>query len=165
MKVCFRCKEEKSYDFYFRHHQTSDGYHSWCKKCCNDGNEKSRAKVLSTINGRARIFLQNAKKSARKRGHEFELTEQDVIDCWNEQFKICAYTGREMTLEPNKLNTVSIERIDNKIGYTKENTILVCRAINAMKSNFDFYDFYDLCKDVVEMLGDSNINLAYEAKK
>jgi hypothetical protein len=65
-----------------------------------------------------------------------------------------------MTLVAGKLNTVSIERINSFEGYTVENTILVCQAINRMKSDFDFEDFYDLCRDVANFLGDDQLKLA-----
>jgi hypothetical protein len=165
VKVCFKCKEKSSYEFFFKHHQTSDGYHSWRKKCCTEGNIKSRNKQNATIEGRARVFLLNAKRSAAKRNQEFSLTIKDIADFWNDQQQICAYTGREMTLLPSQLNTVSIERIDSKIGYTKENTILVCHAINRMKSDFEFDDFYEFCKDVAEFMGDENLNLSVGAYK
>jgi hypothetical protein len=165
MKTCFKCKTIKPFTLFFKHNQTSDGYHSWCKECCNVGNNISRAKQNSTIEGRARIFLQNAKKGAVKRQQIFALSISDVIDCWNAQSNICAYSGRLMTLEAGKLNTVSIERIDSNIGYTPENTILVCQAINRMKSDFEFDDFYELCKDVAKFLGDEKFNLCVGAYK
>jgi hypothetical protein len=165
IKTCFCCKKSFSFENFFKHNQTSDGYHSWCKACCKIGNEKSKAKVNSTIEGKAKIFLQNAKKSAKKRNQEFELQIPDIVEMWNRQNKVCAYSGRTMTLENNNLNTVSIERIDSKIGYTKENTILVCNAINRMKSNFDLEDYFDLCKSVTEFLGDETLSLNVGAYK
>ena len=165
MKTCFCCKTDKPYSLFFKHSQTPDGYHSWCKNCCTAGNIRSRAKQNSTIEGRAKIFLQNAKKSAAKRQQLFELCVADVIDCWNTQENICAYSGRLMTLEAGHLNTVSIERIDSNVGYTPENTILVCQAINRMKSDFEFDDFYELCRDVAKFLGDDKLNLAVGAYK
>lgn len=160
MKVCFRCKEEKPFELFFKHHQTADGHHSWCKKCCTEGNNRSRAKLNSTIEGRSTVFLRNAKKSAQKRGQEFSLCTDDIVEFWEKQLGICAYSGREMTLEAGKLNTVSIERIESSIGYTKENTILVCQAINRMKSDFVFDDFYALCSDVAKFLGNNKLELS-----
>jgi hypothetical protein len=165
MKACFKCKESKPIALYFKHRLTVDGYHSWCKDCCTAGNIRSRAKRNSTIEGRASVFLQNAKKSAVKRQHSFALTVDDIVKCWKQQAEICAYSGRPMTLEAGHLNTVSIERIDSTVGYTPENTILVCQAINRMKSNFGFEDFYNLCRDVAEFLGDSKLELAVGAYK
>ena len=165
MKTCFRCKKAQETSEFFRHHQTSDGFHSWCKACCRIGNAKARAKKDSTIEGKAVTFYRNAQKSAAKRKQEFTITFDDIVKCWNAQQQTCAYTGRLMTLQASQLNTVSIERIDSKIGYTPENTILVCQAINRMKSNFEFEDFYKLCKEVAEFLGDKNLDLAVGAYK
>jgi len=165
MKVCFKCKEKKDFALFFRHNQTSDGYHSWCKICCSEGNAKSRIKLRSTIEGRAQVFINTSKKSSEKRKQEFSLQISDIVNCWHNQSGICAYSGREMTLDAGKLNTVSIERIDSKIGYTPENTILVCQAINRMKSDFSYEDFYSLCADVAQFLGDENLQLNVGAYK
>ena len=165
MKTCFCCKETRPITEFFKHNQTQDGYHSWCKKCCKESNKKSRAKANLTIEGRAKIFLQNARKSAAKRKQPFYLTISDIVDCWKAQNAVCAYSGRDMTLEAGHLNTVSIERIDSGEGYIPSNTILVCQAINRMKSDFGFEDFYALCADVSQFLGDDNLNLCVGAYK
>ena len=165
MKTCFCCKTNKPYSLFFKHNQTPDGYHSWCKNCCAIGNTRSRAKQNSSIEGRAKIFLQNAKKSAVKRQQLFDLTISDIVTCWDAQKNICAYSGRKMTLVSGELNTVSIERIDSNVGYTPKNTILVCQAINRMKSDFEFAEFYDLCRDVAQFLGDDTLNLNVGAYK
>lgn len=165
MKTCFCCKETKDFSLFFKHNQTHDGLHSWCKSCCKQGNAKSRDKVNSKIETRAKVFLRNAKNSAKKRNQEFSLEINDVVGFWNDQQMICAYSGLEMTLEAGKLNTVSIERIDSDIGYTKDNTILVCQAINRMKSDFSYQDFYMLCQSVAKFLGDDELKLAVGAYK
>jgi hypothetical protein len=126
---------------------------------------KSRKKLNSTIEGRAGVFLRNAKNAAVKRNQEFDLDIANIVDCWNNQSQICAYSGREMTLEAGKLNTVSIERIDSNVGYTPQNTVLVCQAINRMKSDFPFEDFYELCADVAQFLGDDSLKLNVKACK
>jgi hypothetical protein len=165
MKTCFCCKEAKEPSLFFKHKQTHDGLHSWCKACCKKSNAISRDKVNSKIETRAKIFLRNARNSAKKRNQEFSLEINDVVGFWNDQAMICAYSGLEMTLEAGKLNTVSIERIDSNIGYTKENTILVCQAINRMKSDFSYQDFYMLCQSVAKFLGDDELKLVVGAYK
>jgi hypothetical protein len=165
VKTCFKCKETKPLALFFKHRLTPDGHHSWCKDCCREGNERSRQKLNSTIEGRARVFLINARKSAAKRGQVFALTVADIVECWSNQWGVCAYSGRQMTLEAGHLHTVSIERIDSSIGYTAANTILVCQAINRMKSDFSLEDFYALCSDVAEFLGNDNKELAVGAYK
>ena len=164
-KICSKCKSEKDHSLFFKHTQTKDGLHSWCKNCCSDGNKKSLLKTNSTIHGRARIFLQNAKKSAQKRKQEFTLEIEDIVSFWEQQHQICAYSGRKMTLQANQLNTVSIERIDSNKGYTQENTILVCQAINRMKSDFSLEDFYALCADTAKFIGNENLQIEVGAYK
>lgn len=100
-----------------------------------------------------------------KRGHDFSLTAQDVVDCWEQQRGICAYSGREMSLEAGHLETVSIERIDSSVGYVQSNVVLVCQAINGMKSDRAFDDFFHLCRDVAVFLGDEYLNLAVAPRK
>jgi len=107
----------------------------------------------------------NAQKSAAKRNQEFSITLNDIVKAWHVQNESCAYSGRKMTLVAGQLNTVSIERIDSEIGYTSDNTILVCQAINRMKSDFQYDDFYALCRDVAQFLGDEKLQLAVGAFK
>jgi len=164
-KTCFKCKTSYEDSLFFKSTNTPDGLHSWCKICCKQGNAISRAKVNANIESKAKIFLRNAKNSANKRKQEFSLEINNIVDFWNKQDKICAYSGLEMTLEAGKLNTVSIERIDSNIGYTKENTILVCQAINRMKSDFSYEDFYMLCQSVAKFLGNDELKLAVGAYK
>lgn len=165
LKICFCCKQKKPISSFFKSSNTSDRLHSWCKTCCKAGNDRARDKLNSSIEGRAKIFLRNAKNSAEIRKQEFKLSVQDIQDCWHKQEKICAYSGRLMTLKAGKLNTVSIERIDSAQGYIPSNVILVCQAINRMKSDFVFEDFYDLCRDVAEFLGDDELKLSVGAYK
>jgi hypothetical protein len=126
---------------------------------------RSRAKKDSTIEGKSITIWRNAQKSAEKRKHEFSITLEDIVKAWREQNETCAYSGRKMTLVAGQLNTVSIERIDSTIGYTPNNTILVCQAINRMKSDFNYDDFYALCRDVTQFLGNDKLQLAVGAFK
>ena len=164
-RTCFSCKGLFEITDFFKSTNTSDGLHSWCKQCCKKGTDKSREKLYSTIEGRAKVFLQNARKAAIKRGNEFEIDIPDIVEIWKYQKQICAYSGREMTLKSAKSNSVSIERIDSNIGYTKKNTILVCWAINRMKSDFSFDEFFELCKSVTQHLSDDSLELNVGAYK
>jgi hypothetical protein len=164
-KVCFKCKEKKITDLFFKHRQTSDGFHSWCKDCCNEGNKKSRAKLYSTFEGRIPTFLRSCKNGAYKRNQEFSLVAQDFRDMWEEQAGLCAYTGLPMELKANSLYSVSVERIDSSIGYTKVNTILVLWCINKMKTDLNGELFFKMCKSVTLWLADDNLDLDVEFKK
>jgi len=164
-KVCAKCAGRFSVDLFYKHSGTQDGWHSWCKPCCKAGNLRSREKKYSSFDGRISTFLRCCAQSAKKRGQEFSLTADDLKKAWEMQHGLCAYTGIPMTTQPNLPYSVSVERVDNEIGYTESNTILVCKAINAMKSDLDAKLFYDMCKSVVNWLGDEANELDVEFVK
>jgi hypothetical protein len=65
---------------------------------------------------------------ARRSGKEFDLTEKDLKDIWERQRGICPYTGIPMLLPKNSATKLpktpdraSLDRIDSKKGYTKDN--------------------------------------------
>jgi hypothetical protein len=84
---------------------------------------------------------------------------------WRDQYRLCAYSGIEMTTLPAKLTSVSVERIDNKVGYTRENTVLVCNGVNRMKSDMEPEEFFNFCKSVSDWLSDDGGNLCVEFVK
>lgn len=88
------------------------------------------------------------------------MTRQDLIEMWELQKGICVYTGIEMTTQPSSPYSVSVERIDSSIGYTRENTVLVCNAVNKMKTNLNPVLFFEFCSAVTKHLGDEYGNLS-----
>ena len=164
-KSCARCGEIKDVSLFFKHNETSDGWHSWCKDCCKEGNKRSIEKKYSSFDGRITTFLRSCKVSATKRKNEFSLTKSDLTEMWELQGGLCCYTGIEMTTQPALPNSVSVERIDNNVGYARENTVLVCNRINSMKSAMTGEEFFNFCKSVVSWLGDENGNLNVDFRK
>jgi len=164
-KSCSRCNERYSVSQFYKHRQTQDGWHSWCIACCKEGNKRSAQKRYVSFDSRIKTFLRTCELSAKKRGHEFSLTADILRQLWAAQHGLCAYTGIQMSVQPNLPYSVSVERVDNNVGYTEANTVLVCKAINAMKSDLEAKLFYDMCKSVVNWLGDENKELAVEIQK
>ena len=164
-KLCHQCKVEKPIELYYKSSNTKDGLHSWCKECCNAGNKRSIAKKYSTFEGRISTFLYSCKTSAIKRKQEFNLIADDLIAMWEEQGGICCYSGLPMKLEPNTLFSVSIERVDNNIGYVPDNTVLVCKGVNSMKSAMTGEQFYEFCSSVTNWLSDDSGKLNVTFRK
>lgn len=150
-KICAKCDEKLDVSNFFRHKETNDGFHSWCKKCCKIGNLKSREKKYSTFEGRITVLLRTCKTSSIKRGgQEMTLTRESLLELWEKQKKLCFYTDIRMDTQPELFNSVSVERIDSKIGYTIDNVVLVCNVINRMKSDLPFNLFIEMCHKVSE---------------
>jgi len=150
-KICAKCDKKFHISNFFRHSATQDGFHSWCKSCCKDGNQKSRQKKYATFEGRITTLLNTCKKSSISRGNqEMSLTRENLLDMWNNQNHKCYYSNVEMNTQPNLFNSVSIERINSSIGYTKDNCVLVCNVVNRMKSDIELNVFIKMCKEIAK---------------
>jgi hypothetical protein len=89
------------------------------------------------------------KGSSKKRGIHFNLTEQDLRDKWNTH---CPIYKKTLVFFSNSDWSPSIDRINNKIGYTKENIVVVSTKANMQKNNTTveelklLYNFYSSIK-------------------
>ena len=76
-------------------------------------------------------------KSAKDRGHDFELSVQECDKLFKSN---CYYCGTEpsqfVKRNPDYLYN-GIDRVDNNHGYTIGNTVPCCGICNRMKSNLD----------------------------
>jgi hypothetical protein len=98
------------------------------------------------------LYLTNSKRPKRvwnkyrlsslERNIIFELTIND-FETMNENKK-CYYCGDE-------IDKVRLDRIDNKIGYTKENIVMCCMLCNFMKGEFNQISFIDQCKKIAKI--------------
>jgi hypothetical protein len=74
------------------------------------------------------------------------MTKEDAWDMFIKQDKKCWFTGVELVIH-NKyaVNTASLDRINNKKGYSKDNVRWVHKHINMMKRIMSDNDFIEMC--------------------
>lgn len=94
-----------------------------------------------TIEGR----FTHWKKTAKSRNIDWGLTLDDL----KSMALKCYYTGVELTFDPGKSNTISLDRLDSNFGYTKENVVFCCWRVNLAKSDLSCSDFFKMCLQVV----------------
>lgn len=86
-----------------------------------------------------RLLLYEAKSSAITRKLEFNLTMEEIDDIYEKQNGKCYWTGLEMN--PNVISKFpskpSLDRINRHKGYTKDNVVLCCLAINIGRNSSD----------------------------
>ena len=112
-------------------------------------NAERQKKYVETLPGRLKELVKGAKLTCKTRGdREFSITYKDVLDLWELQEGLCAYTGRPMTTLTKDKSLVSIERKDNAQGYIKDNIILVTWYANRARGPHSFEDFVEMCKAV-----------------
>ena len=145
-KKCGKCYNKKDVKFFYKHNATSDGYHSWCKNCCRAGNRKSAEKKYSNFSNRVTTLLYTSKNNSLKRKQDFSINRNHLNDLWEKQKQKCFYSDIKMTTQPNHIFTVSIERVDPVQGYIPQNVVLVCNAVNRMKSDFLVQEFFHFCQ-------------------
>lgn len=108
-----------------------------------------------TWQGHGEISLRtwsHIKNQAADRDIPFEITIENAWEIFQEQNGICALTGWKISLLAPKTNytakTASLDRIDSKKGYLKDNVQWVHKDVNLMKSWFPNERFLDVCKAV-----------------
>lgn len=87
------------------------------------------------------------KYNAISRGLVFEITKEDVWECYLIQGKRCELSDLPVSF---KDNTASVDRKDNAIGYTKNNIQIVHKDINIMRNKFSMYYFIKICMAIAQ---------------
>jgi len=100
-----------------------------CHKCTYE-------KCVSTKEGALRYRYSMKKSVARRKGIPFNLTLEDFERLYDQQAGKDGYTGQQMAFDFGQGRsgaTGSLDRIDNKKGYTPENVVFCRFATNAKK--------------------------------
>lgn len=101
-------------------------------ECCSIRNQnKKKEKYANNRQEYIRFLYRKCLNSALKRGHSFELSAETFEKYINQD---CYYCG-------DKIEGIGLDRIDSKIGYTKDNIVSCCRRCNIMKmtTNIDVF--------------------------
>ena len=149
MKQCSKCKETKLITLFSKDKTHRDGLRSACAKCDNLAAAKSR----ETSRGRAGKLVTDAKTSSKKRKLEINIS----VDWVEQKLKngVCELTGLPFDFTPaqhTQLNKYapSLDRINSKKGYTKDNVRVVLWAVNAALGQYDDEEMLPILEAMVE---------------
>lgn len=171
-RICDTCKIEKSLDCFYQSKNSDDshvknGRYRQCKDCRKERQMKqyknnvennrlknrsryadnkvdyaaNQLKYRNTLKGRMNMW----KKRAKRSGLKWSLTLDDIL----KMPLICGYTYTDLTLDSNKLNTVSLDRIDSSKGYVLDNVVFCCQIVNKCKHELSVKQFVKMCESVV----------------
>lgn len=105
-------------------------------------NKKARLKYMEKP-----VNYKNIKRNAKNWDRSIEFTENQLIDWYHKQDKICKYCGISIKDIENsnffiykKYRRLTIDRIDNNKGYSLDNICLACMICNRTKSNIFSYE-------------------------
>ena len=156
-KKCSKCKINKNVkEFYLRpERKKGKGIRSICKSC--DAVRKS--KYYGTEDGfMKKLFtsINDRKISTRRHiGHCVDFTREEFFEIWKEYKKkygmFCFYTGIPLNFikssERVRGNQVSVDRIDNNKGYSKDNIIFCSARANLLKHSVTI----DMCRKILAL--------------
>jgi hypothetical protein len=120
---CMPCHAARSYASRLKNKKTHTG--------------KARQRLVDSVERRAYVVWKRAKDRAKKRGLAFEITKDFVV----EQLALgyCSATNIkfDLSFDETKLNpcSPSLDRIDSSLGYTFQNTRMVCWIFNRAKGD------------------------------
>ena len=92
-------------------------------------------------------YINCVKKRSILKNLEYKLTESFLWNLFNKQKGLCALSGLKLSID-NIDFTASIDRINSKIGYIKNNVQWVYKDINYMKYNLTEDDFFNICNKI-----------------
>jgi hypothetical protein len=85
-----------------------------------------------------RYALTSIIAQAKKRA-ETTIDQQYLLDVYDQQQGLCALSGVKMTWATGRTcpTSISVDRIDQSLGYVDGNVRLVCVAVNAFRSTMN----------------------------
>jgi len=141
-KRCPRCGETKLLSGFGKSKQTKDGKNCWCLQCCQEVSKAYRstpAGIYQNIKGRQTFY----KKHGHWRYKPVNLTKDEFVSWWESQEQRCFYCKlhrNELALVEDTQNTkatrLTVDCIENHLGYAKDNIVLACGRCNFIKNDF-----------------------------
>lgn len=110
-KKCYQCKKIKNIDNFYHNRSRKGGINCLCIEC----------EVVRRSSPKALYFTY--KTSGNRRGLGFDLSFDKFMIFWQ---KPCYYCDSE-------IKTIGLDRIDERIGYTKNNIVSCCSKCNYTK--------------------------------
>ncbi len=117
-------------------YRKTDKYKQWLERTKKERSKKVSLRSLERKESSVEWWLINLLKSAKTRKSKngvpkkCTLTLDDLIRLYEKQNGLCAISNLQMDFKSGSLYSISIDRIDNSIGYDKDNIQLTCRWAN-----------------------------------
>lgn len=126
VRQCAACLQVLPREAFYRGGTTS-GMSTYCKDCSRD-----RGRLYyASLRGHISRCIGHARERARSRNQELSITSEHLLDLLAQQGGRCYYS--QVPLNYGQAHTdwrLSVERLDNSIGYTPSNTVLIAVEFN-----------------------------------
>lgn len=146
---CKECKKEKNKEYRKINSQKIKEWRENNKEISKKYREKNREKLKKyreenkekhkTYHLKPQYKFNSYKKNAKKRNLNWDLSFEEFKQFWQQS---CIYCGDD-------IETIGLDRIDNSIGYVKDNIVSCCFHCNFMKKKYSIKDFIEHCEKIV----------------
>jgi len=109
--------------------------------------ERQRSWISNNII-KVRVFA--AKHRSIRKNIPFEITEETILQKLKEQDGKCYISKQKLTFKENDWYSLSLDRLDSNIGYTKDNTVIVTKFVNTSKNTLSLDEYLKLIKEVYD---------------
>eukprot|EP00397_Hematodinium_sp_SG-2012_P040389 GEMP01044240.1.p1 GENE.GEMP01044240.1~~GEMP01044240.1.p1 ORF type:complete len:487 (+),score=15.22 GEMP01044240.1:52-1461(+) len=132
---CSKCGVFKTSDCFFASSSGKYGCQAYCKPCCG---EWAHNNIGSTLRSTMMQILKSAKGNSFRRSlipqrfeaGRFEVELDDLLSLWQKQVGRCAYSDLVLSIQRYTPWKLSLERLDNNLGYIPENIVFCCGEFN-----------------------------------
>lgn len=160
---CRTCKKEQDLTNYTKRRDNANylTYETECIICsCKRKKEKSHERLLNNgLKYNIKTMMNRFKKRANKKEFDFDIDKEYLEELFNEQKGICSLTGRQLVFDVNNENRLSLDRIDSKKGYVKNNVQWVCWIANNSKQESTMEQWLKLCQDAINHNNSQQLHL------
>jgi hypothetical protein len=122
-------------------------YTSHCNICDAKRSANYKNIKIKTIEGKVDFLFSSIRRRCKDKGYNLDFDKDHLILLWNKQDGRCYYTNIKMNLGNHKykkdlynlnFKNVSVDRVDSRLGYTKDNVVLCCWGVNNMKQQMSY---------------------------
>jgi hypothetical protein len=175
---CSHCCIDKSSKEFNKHKRRPNGYQGWCRECCTRHLAKREnfiSKAYDTMKGGYVKKIKHKLDKEKLKYYELSLTKKEFLTLINDYIEkngfVCQATGVELTTfvkgmgnETCKTN-FSVDRLDPKKGYNKNNIIFVSWLFNSRKKDVELRDCFTIIKLYKERYPEKYENVKQEFKE
>lgn len=159
-KLCPKCNIQLDVSEFNKDKTNKSGLQTYCKSCSTNNVKSWTSSFDGYVNKIYLDLINNQKKSLNP--IQVNISINDIKEQYYKQNGKCSLSGIRMTMDTymskdhhiiNKNNMV-IDRINNNLGYEKDNIQLVINIAHKMKNDMNNDDFIKLCS----IINEYNIN-------
>ena len=130
-------------------YRKSSEYQTWLESTrearTKYGTKRQRDRKESSVKEWLKHLLKSCKSRKKTNAlKECSLTIDDLLKQFDKQNGLCGICGLPLEWKHGSLMSISIDRIDNNLGYTPENVHLVAKWLNIGRGTSSLYEIREL---------------------